>query len=567
MAYNTCMDIYCSPELDTRFGRCVCSDKFRDIQSTRNMLDTAVDLLRDFDDNMLTRVGLTAAEATAVGTATEGEAASERVRDISKATSALNDIMDVLAGRQPSSVSSFGVGNSAVISTVGLFDVSDIWAGGGDIWGTSSRGGDTSGANFGEREGRDRYTEANRMCSNEIRTRCPTDTAMSLVRSAYSVLINESCIAAERSTDEARANADLMLRTANRALGNARLEAYHDRNSASVNECIAKVRTEMMHDSACGKDWVRCLDIGNSYLNPDGTVKVSPQLFRLTSTITLGGSNVINMNQPFVNFLNSKRPSAENVLRNCSDDSNYVWNAFLQQALMEISQQQFAVIEKAKDSCIETIADCYEDQGDRLSRIDKNRMSGAQMSRVLSGICVEKVSACAALHCPGAATTQCPTCTFTNGKITNETTCGLSALFAFVNAVNDVSAQEACVAAVNARIENFCGEDLSGCTHDCTGITTGACPKRSNADGLIRDHINSAIASYCPKDDTELVTRVREILMNQYFPGEIAHSQTCSVFGGTWAEDTQYCSLNDAWYEARCQLLGGNWASDVCTIQ
>ncbi len=50
-------------------------------------------------------------------------------------------------------------------------------------------------------------------------------------------------------------------------LRDARLEEYRNHNTADVNECLAKVRTALTQDTACGANYKRCLDYSGVYIN------------------------------------------------------------------------------------------------------------------------------------------------------------------------------------------------------------------------------------------------------------------------------------------------------------
>jgi hypothetical protein len=573
-AYNTCMDQFCAT-VNNEFRRCICSERFRDIQSTDAMLLQAMSMLESFGDDILTRVTLTGREATSLITATEGERASERRRDTSAAANELRNIRDVLSGRAVPTTTQ----TNWSISTVGLFDVSDIWAGSGtDIWAS------TSGSNVADREGQALFSEVNRMCANMVNDVCggANSATMQMVRAAYSVLITQDCAAAERRTEERRVSVQNSVRQAERTLWELRLQEYQDRNSASVNECSDRVRTAMMHTSACGPNWRACLDPTGQFVNINtGEPRFGPQFFQLADSIDLYSVNIITSNPDFVRMLNRNRPRVEDALRTCSDNAEFVWNEFLHRALLEISQAQRDRIEEVRNSCVETIAECYTDMDASLEQIDTRGMSGAQRGAALSAMCVSRVSTCAALHCPtspteanaAAASPTCEPCQFDNrGNVSNPDRCGLSALLRFVAAVDRVNIQDGCIEAVISHVATACGtapaRPANPTAAQQTAIdlwdTTGC------GDSQVKETIlRSGLSMYCSGVDTAARNQAEAILFRMYGLGaslsEVCLTQTPP---GVWNENTGHCVLDDSWYESRCRnLLNGTWqVGGPCTV-
>ncbi|MDR0741580.1 MAG: hypothetical protein LBF28_02295, partial [Rickettsiales bacterium] len=134
-SYSTCMDQFCAKANET-YRRCFCSSRFTEFRDTEAALDQAKTLLMRFEDNNLNAVDKTAAEVTAMYSATVGELAIKN--DVSAAQSTLSEISDLLSGKKKAS------GNT-VTSLSGMSldfsaDLSDIWGGdgGNDIFGNNS---------------------------------------------------------------------------------------------------------------------------------------------------------------------------------------------------------------------------------------------------------------------------------------------------------------------------------------------------------------------------------------------------------------------------------------------
>ena len=82
-AYFSCMDQFCQLKSD-EYRRCSCSDRISSLKSAKNDLAQAGEQLNAFNEN-LEIVGKTAAQATAMNTASDGELALTRDKSASHA--------------------------------------------------------------------------------------------------------------------------------------------------------------------------------------------------------------------------------------------------------------------------------------------------------------------------------------------------------------------------------------------------------------------------------------------------------------------------------------------------
>jgi len=131
-AWNTCMDQLCGMANDT-FRRCACSERITYLRQQHHAMDQAVNMLADFEMTNLWVVGMSRDEVQGAFSASEGERALERNRDTSESMRLLESIGDILSGRSVPQASSPA---SMSISSVGLFDISNIWNdSGADMWG------------------------------------------------------------------------------------------------------------------------------------------------------------------------------------------------------------------------------------------------------------------------------------------------------------------------------------------------------------------------------------------------------------------------------------------------
>lgn len=132
-AYFTCMDQFCSTANDT-YRRCACSSKLGEVQSRERALSNAADQLSDFHNLNMAVIDKTAAEVTAMTTATTGEFTQSISKGNSASASALAGISDVLSKTKNKS-----------LSTQGTLDIAGNI---NEIWSTSDLAGGTNIANL-----------------------------------------------------------------------------------------------------------------------------------------------------------------------------------------------------------------------------------------------------------------------------------------------------------------------------------------------------------------------------------------------------------------------------------
>ena len=460
-AYSTCMDQFCAKANDT-YRRCYCSARFTDFSDTMDRLDEAMSMLSSFEDNYLNAVNKTAEEVTAMYSATVGEAAI--TNDTSAAARLLDEISDLLSGKKKTtkSVAKNNTTSLGIMSLDFTEDVDDIWSGGG-----SNLFANNNVTSLVDLEGQALYDEASKQCLSVVKESCSNDAVLSMASSAYGILITQDCNIYEKNLNSKREQVQQAVRQAENYLRDARLEDYRAHNSADVNECLDKVRTAILADTACGANYVRCLDYSGAYINAaTGEPLYTPRLFELTDMITLAGvldsnssaGDVLTQNPNFDNFLESKKMFVTSALDTCRTIADTVWYEFKRTALIEIAQAQDAKIEEVKMSCISTMAECYDTQNEALKSFDEAtaEVTGALTARTARTMCKDKVMACASLYGDTEG------CKFNgNGKLTkgNDTTgksCGLKGLLALVDAVDEVRIASGCETAVENYVKELC---------------------------------------------------------------------------------------------------------------
>ncbi len=621
-AYATCMDQFCANANET-YRRCFCSDKFTEFRDTEAALDEAKTLLMQFQDNNLNAVDKTAAEVNAMYSATVGELAIKK--DTSAAQSALNEISDLLSGKKKASTSSSGgFGSLGVLSFDFSDDLDDIWSGSGGGMFASNNTTDLSAL-----EGVQLYNSASNQCLKVMGDSCDSNAVLSMAKSSYNILITQDCNTYEKKINAQKEAVTQTVREAEKILRTARLEEYRSHNSADVNECLDKVRSALLADTACGANYKRCLDYSGVYISTStGDPIYSPRLFELQDQIVLNGSSdVLGANPQFNQFLDSKRMFATTALESCRDLADTVWQEFKRAALIEIAQAQDVKIEEVKSSCVSTMAECYDTQTSALKGFDDTtaQASGALSAYAARGMCQDKVAACAALYA-GPNDVQCQF--DSKGHLTNGANCGLAALVTFVQTVDNVRVAEGCDAALTNYANDLCTPTSGSMKYPwncrnlspdaleadlrrradlyCKDPSTGAIDEAVVGETISRlissleSEIEVALEDYCESED----------IMGVWVDPEDAAGMTketafySGAFGGTTpaasAADTNergyciqntvryYCLAQDdltggngyakydaarnvcnfttEWYDFQCSRLGGYWENGACYL-
>ena len=621
-AYATCMDQFCANANDT-YRRCFCSDRFTSFRETEDKLDSALQMLADFQDTNLNAVDKTAAEVNAMYTATAGEDAIKK--DTSASQKLLDNIDSILSGRSYTSTQSQS-NSLGILDFSGFGDTDDIWGGSSSIFGGNS------GADLSTAEGKQLYNSASEQCAQILSESCGTDAMFNLARSAYSIMITQDCNAYEKNLNAKRASLEETIRTAEKYLREARLEEYRAHNSADVNECLAKVESAMQQSTACGENYGACLDYTGLYINSStGEPIYSKALFGLQNLIKFDGTaDVVGANPNFDAILENKKMFATTALDSCRDLADTVWNEFKRAAIIKIAQAQDEKIQEIKDSCVTTIKQCYDNTTGALKDMDttKSQSTGAIAAATARGACYDKVLACAALY---GDTNGC-VYNASTGKLENNgnNVCGLQSLLTFVDTVDSVKIAEGCEsvltkyahelcdpkvgdtdddivypmgcatmprsqlqAAMQLRVDTFCARDLVD-TDASNTLTGGNAYNTDIMNQIIADVYNELEVGFslgCTDEggmwvspdgsSVPLISSLQQDFYKKYYGTTInndtqvsnynlavtgwcvvgSDQQQCEALGNTYATyEGGQCKLTSAWYSHACRdWLGGTW--------
>ena len=387
-AYFTCMDQFCSTANDA-YRRCICSLKLSEIQSRERALSNASDQLSDFHSLNMAVIDKTAAEVAAMTTATTGEYTQSVTADKSASNAQLAGISEVLSKTKNKS-----------LSTQGTLDIAGNI---NEIWATSDLAGGTNIANL---TGEALYNAVHAQCSQMVIDKCPDQSTQTMVVSAYGMYIENDCSMLINDLDKKLTNANATIRKSEREMNLARLENYNAHNSTSINDCIAQVRADITADTACGTDYIHCLDITGRYLNIEtGEPIYSPNFYQLESMISLSDDILTNeTNRLLVAELNRMRNYAARGLDTCRDIADAVWDEFMRQAITEIYQGQQERIRNVKNECLDVVNQCYDEQSQSLkdfSNVKEQLLLGSRLE-LSEQMCREKLETCSNLYGGGS---------------------------------------------------------------------------------------------------------------------------------------------------------------------
>lgn len=540
-AYVTCMDQFCANANDT-YRRCFCSDKFKNYRDTTERLDEALQLLADFQNQNLNAVDKTAAEVSAMYTATTGENAIKK--DTSASQKLLDGINDILSGKsntQNNALNSLGILD---LSSFGLND--DIWENG------SSSIFDTTGiSNIADLEGNALYNSASKQCAEIVRDTCGSEAVFNLARSSYPIMISQDCNIYEKTVNAKKLSVEETIRTAEKYLRDARLEEYRAHNSKDVNDCLSAVTQAMQQPEVCDENYKKCLDYDmGKYINVStGEPIFSQYLFELNKLIEFNGNkDLLSANPNFNKWMDGKKKFAETALDSCRDIADTVWYEFKRTAIIQIAQAQDEKIQEVKDSCVTTIKECYDTQTGTL--ISMYESTGAIAAVTARGMCYDKVLACASLYGDKDG------CVYNDktGKLDNAGNgkkCGLQTLLTFVDVVDAAKVAEGCEAALTKYAHELCDEDIG--TVDA--ITFGKCRPDRMSRSQLRAAMELRRTTFCPtnlvQNDTSNtleggeafnINLMNQVIKNIYDELGIAFTAGCSEFDGIWVSAQEWAN-------------------------
>lgn len=404
-SYFTCMDQFCANK-DETYRRCICSSRLIEIQNQENAIAEVSDQLNNFQDLNIESIDKTGNEVKAMISASTGEQAAENTKDTSDSANKLAGISDVLNSTKTNA-----------LSTGGKLDIAgDINA----IWTTTDI---ASGSDIANLTGEKLYNAVNKQCEELVADTCGSQQVLDMVISAYGMYIENDCSNLSNSLASKKVEASSSIRQTEYAMNDARLENYNAHNSESINSCISLVREDITDDTACGEDYVHCLDVTGQYLNQDtGEPIYSSDFYQLELLTSVSGDVLKNQtNRLLIAELERKKEFAAGNLDTCRDIADEVWDEFLRQAIVTIYQGQQEKIRQVKNECIDVVTNCYDTKNNSLkdfSDIKEQLLLGARME-LSEEMCITKLDTCSNLYGGGESGLSELISTMT--EITNQT--------------------------------------------------------------------------------------------------------------------------------------------------
>ena len=342
------MDQFCSLKSDD-YRRCSCSNRVYDLTESRNTLTTAGEKLTVFTEN-LDVVGMTAAQASAMKTASEGENAL--TRDTSSSKALLQAIMNSIRGEDSNVGGKYSDLNSINIS----FDTS-LAFGTGD-----------SGQAIAAYNGTDLYSAVYPQCRNAVRADC-NDASLQRAITAYLMAIEQDCNTVATAITEKQKQLKSAVREGSAMLDLARVENRQKHNSDDIATCVANIEAAILSEEVCGAGYHKCLDNGE-YIDVSTGKPITgvADFYKLGQLLTFqDGVDAADQqlaqvyaNQSFVkNFESRTKKFAAPALDKCVEQADFAWSQYLNKAMLDIYYAQNAKVDEIKSNCFDLVSACY----------------------------------------------------------------------------------------------------------------------------------------------------------------------------------------------------------------
>ena len=346
--YFACMDQFCTLKNDS-YRRCSCNDRVFDLENARKTIEDAGEQLNAFKENLQV-VGMTAAQATAIRNASEGENALTSDQSASKAL--LQAIMNSISGDDTNVSGKYSNLNSINLSfdTSGFFDSS------------------TSGQTIASYNGLALYNAVYPQCRNAVRADC-NDASLQRAINAYLMAIEQDCNTVQSAIENTQKQLKSAIREGDAMLDLARIENRQKHNSSDITTCINAVETAILSEEVCGKNYHKCLDNGKFIDIETGAPIVGVKdFFKLEQSLYFTpGIEAVHQklaqnpnNRTFVeNFVNRTKKFAAPALDTCVEKADLVWSEYLDKAMLAIYYAQKEKVAEVKQNCFSYISECY----------------------------------------------------------------------------------------------------------------------------------------------------------------------------------------------------------------
>ena len=346
--YFSCMDQFCTLKNDD-YRRCSCNDRVFELDKVRDVLEDAGQQLTTFTEN-LTVVGMTAEQATAMRTESEGEAALTDDNSASKAL--LQAIMNSIRGEDSTVGGKYSDLNSITIAfdTVNAFGMTDI------------------GQAIAAYNGNALYNAVYPQCRQAVRADC-NDASLQRAITAYLMAIEQDCNTVQTAIEETQKQMKSAVREGSAMLDLARIENRQKHNSSDITTCINEVEQAILSEQVCGANYHKCLDNGEFIdISTGKPIAGVEDFYKLQQLLTFSDGieaadqrlSKNSSNRKFVhNFETRVKKFAEPALNKCVENADFVWSEYLDKAMLAIYYAQQSKVEEIKQGCFDYVSACY----------------------------------------------------------------------------------------------------------------------------------------------------------------------------------------------------------------
>ena len=360
-AFFTCMDQFCTLKNDN-FRRCSCSDKIYDYQELSESYQKANERLTEFSED-LDVVGMTKEQATAMKTASAGEDALTEDKSASKQL--LQAIMNAINGGDAKVGGKYKDLNSVTI-------VDDI---------SNSFGMEDSGQIIASYNGATLYKAVYPKCRDAVADDCNSASLQRAVN-AYLMAIEQDCNTVSTALKNQQKTLKGAVHQSSAMLDLARVENHQKHNADDIATCLVNVEKAIQSEEVCGAKYHKCLDYGQFIDVSTGApltgvsdfYKLGEILsFKTDKDIKDQKLSMLSNNRTFVNFFENKtKKFAKDALDKCADQSDAVWQEYLDRALLDIYYAQKDKVKEIEDSCFSLVAACYDNQSTSITNAMAN---------------------------------------------------------------------------------------------------------------------------------------------------------------------------------------------------
>ena len=348
-AFFTCMDQFCALKNDD-YRRCSCSNRINSMEKQRATLNDAGEQLTVFTEN-LDVVGLTAAQATAMRTPSEGESALSKDTSASKAL--LQAIMNSISGGDTTVGGKYSdlntINMSYDLSTAFITDANQI---------------------VSTYNGQDLYTAVYPKCRQAVAEDC-NNASLQRAINAYLMAIEQDCNTVQTAIDERQSQMKAAIREGSAMLDLARVENRRKHNSSNLTECVNEIESAILSEEVCGANYHKCLDNGEFIDIATGAPIIGVvKFYELENLLTFApGVDAANQqlskradNRIFVsNFEKRTKKFAKPAMDKCVEIADAAWSEYLDKAMLAIYYAQRAKVDEIKRGCFDFVSNCYID--------------------------------------------------------------------------------------------------------------------------------------------------------------------------------------------------------------